>query len=148
MLPREHRLTSPRDFRAVTRGGARAGGAVVVVSVLLRPWQENAPNRSEDTGESEERCGWRCGLVVSKAVGNAVVRHRTARRLRHIILGLLREDPALLPEGQQAELVIRALPAVVEADHAMLREQVRSGVRRAVQKAQRRSERGPGRVRS
>jgi ribonuclease P protein component len=45
------------------------------------------------------------GFVVSKAVGNAVVRNRVKRRLRH----LAREHLASLPGS--AVLVVRALPA-------------------------------------
>jgi ribonuclease P protein component len=51
----------------------------------------------------------RVGFVVSKAVGNAVVRHRVARRLRH----LMRDRLPILPEG--AALVVRALPPAAEA---------------------------------
>ena len=49
--------------------------------------------------------GPRVGLVVSKAVGNSVVRHRVQRRLRHLV----REQLELLPES--AALVLRATPA-------------------------------------
>jgi ribonuclease P protein component len=56
----------------------------------------------------------RAGLVVSKAVGGSVVRHRTARRLRH----LLRDRLATAPAG--ARLVVRAAPAAGEAPSAAL----------------------------
>jgi ribonuclease P protein component len=56
----------------------------------------------------------RIGFVVSKAVGNAVVRNRVQRRLRH----LAREHLASLPGS--AVLVIRALPAAAEASYAEL----------------------------
>jgi ribonuclease P protein component len=56
----------------------------------------------------------RIGFVVSKAVGNAVVRNRVQRRLRH----LAREHLASLPGS--AVLVIRALPASAEASYAEL----------------------------
>jgi ribonuclease P protein component len=46
----------------------------------------------------------RAGLVVGKAVGNAVQRNRVKRRLRH----LLRERVDRLPAD--AALVVRALP--------------------------------------
>jgi ribonuclease P protein component len=44
------------------------------------------------------------GFVVSKAVGGSVVRHRVARRLRH----LMRERLGFLPPT--VDVVIRALP--------------------------------------
>jgi ribonuclease P protein component len=47
----------------------------------------------------------RAGFVVSKAVGNAVVRNTVKRRLRH----LMRTRIADLPAG--AEVVVRAMPA-------------------------------------
>ena len=56
----------------------------------------------------------RIGFVVSKAVGNSVVRNRVQRRLRH----LAREHLASLPGS--AVLVIRALPASAEASYAEL----------------------------
>lgn len=54
------------------------------------------------------------GFVVSKAVGNSVVRHRVSRKLRHVV----RDRLARLPEG--TSLVVRALPASAEASSADL----------------------------
>ena len=45
------------------------------------------------------------GFVVSKAVGNSVVRHRVQRQLRH----LMRERVNHVPAG--ARVVVRALPS-------------------------------------
>jgi ribonuclease P protein component len=56
----------------------------------------------------------RIGFVVSRAVGNSVVRHRVQRRLRH----LCRERLGDLPPG--CELVVRALPAAAAASYAEL----------------------------
>ena len=56
----------------------------------------------------------RIGFVVSKAVGNSVVRNRVQRRLRH----LAREHLASLPGS--AVLVVRALPAAAAASGAEL----------------------------
>jgi len=56
----------------------------------------------------------RVGFVVSKAVGNAVVRNRVRRRLRHLVAPLL----PTLPTG--SELVIRALPASASMDSTEL----------------------------
>ncbi|HEY0698948.1 MAG TPA: ribonuclease P protein component, partial [Micromonospora sp.] len=56
----------------------------------------------------------RAGFVVSKAVGNAVVRNTVRRRLRHLV----RDRLSALPSG--AVLVVRALPAAAGASHARL----------------------------
>jgi ribonuclease P protein component len=56
----------------------------------------------------------RIGFVVSRAVGNSVVRHRVQRRLRH----LCRERLRVLPPG--SEFVVRALPSAARASYAEL----------------------------
>ena len=56
----------------------------------------------------------RAGFVVGRAVGNSVVRHRTVRRLRHLV----RDRLDRLPAG--SILVVRALPAAADADSAAL----------------------------
>ncbi len=56
----------------------------------------------------------RVGFVVSAAVGGAVVRNRTVRRLRHLV----RDRIALLPAGH--DLVVRAQPAAAGANSAAL----------------------------
>lgn len=68
--------------------------------------------------------GPRFGLIVSKAVGSAVVRHRVARRLRHMCATIVDELPA------DTDIVIRALPGAATADQAELARQVRSGLRK------------------
>lgn len=99
MLSTAHRLTDAQSYRTVIRSGRRAGSRTLVLHLV----------------EGTEIPGPRVGLVVSKAVGNAVVRNRVQRRLRH----LAREQLASLP-GFGA-LVIRALPAAADADYAELR---------------------------
>lgn len=121
MLPAPHRLTSAQDFSAVMGHRLRAGSATVVVNVRLV---------SHPTGPR-----WRCGFIVSKAVGNAVVRHRTTRRLRHIVADLMRRRAVELPEGFAVDMVIRALPKAPVADHTVLYADVESSVRRALAKA-------------
>ena len=66
----------------------------------------------------------RAGFVVSKAVGNAVVRNKVRRRLRHLVRPLLGD----LPAG--ALLVVRALPAAAEASYATLGDDLACGARR------------------
>ncbi|WP_081915317.1 ribonuclease P protein component [Saccharothrix sp. NRRL B-16314] len=54
------------------------------------------------------------GFVVSKAVGNSVVRHQVSRRLRHVV----RDRLDRLPPG--TSLVVRALAPSAEASSAEL----------------------------
>ncbi len=80
-------------------------------------------------GEIESRSlarsgGPRFGLIVSKAVGTAVIRHRVARRLRHICAGVRSDLPA------EADVVIRALPGAATATSADLDRQLRSALRK------------------
>lgn len=56
----------------------------------------------------------RVGFVVSKAVGNAVVRNRTKRRLRALVAQRL----AALPAG--VDVVVRAGPSSAAASYATL----------------------------
>lgn len=66
--------------------------------------------------------GPRFGLIVSKAVGPAVVRHRVARRIRHVCAEL---RPSVVCD---ADVVIRALPGAGTASSAELADQVRGGL--------------------
>ncbi len=56
----------------------------------------------------------RVGLVVSKAVGNAVIRNLVKRRLRHLV----REHIASLPG--RSMLVVRAQPPAAATSYAEL----------------------------
>lgn len=123
MLPVAYRITRPADFSAVMRGGAKAGSSTVVASVLLKP----------QTSGDEVR--WRCGLVVSKAVGNAVLRHRASRRLRHLMRDADSHLKDLIPDGFVTEIVLRALQETPHADPAVLHSDLHSALRRAVIKA-------------
>ncbi len=72
--------------------------------------------------------GPRAGLVVSKAVGGAVVRHRVARRLRHLLIPRL----DALPSG--ARVVVRALPPSGTASSGELGHDLDAGLRGALRK--------------
>ncbi len=66
--------------------------------------------------------GPRFGLIVSKAVGTAVIRHRVARRLRHICAGVADDLP------DSVDVVIRALPGAASVSSAELDRQLRSAL--------------------
>jgi ribonuclease P protein component len=97
VLPARHRLRERADFTTAVRGpgASRAGGRLIVVHA----------NRTDARAELPPRVGF----VVSKAVGNAVVRNRTKRRLRASVATRLTGIPAGL------DLVVRANPAAADA---------------------------------
>jgi ribonuclease P protein component len=86
------------DFQQTVRRGARGGRDTLVVHLATMT----------DPGSPA------VGLVVSKAVGNAVTRNRVKRRLRALVAARLGE----LPDG--ALLVVRAQPAAAGASSADL----------------------------
>jgi ribonuclease P protein component len=98
VLPAGSRLTTADEFAAAVRRGRRSGRARLVVHLRI------------EGGEDVPRAG----LVVSKAVGGSVVRHRVARRLRHLLAPRL----AGLPAGSR--IVVRALPPSAAASSAEL----------------------------
>ncbi len=97
------------DFAAAIRGGRRAGARSLVVHLQVTP--DNAAPRA--------------GFVVSGKVGNSVVRHRVARRLRPLVREQLRE----LPAGTR--LVVRALPPAATAASSELATDLSGALSRA-----------------
>jgi ribonuclease P protein component len=102
VLPSDNRLTDGASFRQCVRVGRRSGSRTVVVHL------------ADEVDATFGVPGPRIGFVVSKAVGNAVVRNRVKRRLRH----LAREHVSSLPGS--AVLVVRALPASATASSGEL----------------------------
>ncbi len=98
MLPQQSRMRSPEEFKRVLRSGRRVGGATLSGHLLLPA-----------AGPVPEDASPKVGLVVSRAVGSAVVRNRVKRRLRE----LMRRRLASLPGG--CLLVVRAHPAAAGA---------------------------------
>lgn len=103
MLTEAHRIRSGEDFRRVFRAGVRVRSEHLMAHSL----------RVTDDAHAS-----RVGFIVSKAVGNAVVRNRTKRRLREIMRARLTE----LDDGQM--FVIRALPNAGEVEFALLAGEV------------------------
>jgi len=89
VLPADARLTQSSDFARATKSGIRVTTQHFVGYLYISPVTNDASAK--------------CGLIISKAVGGSVKRHRVARKVRHAITPLI---PSL-PTGSL--LVIRAL---------------------------------------
>nr|WP_279538923.1 ribonuclease P protein component [Allobranchiibius sp. GilTou38] len=115
-MPAAHRLRRPAQFRAVLRGrgAGRSGGDLLVVHAahVSRPADGSVVPR--------------VGFVVSKAVGNAVVRTRTKRVLRHVVAAELGAVPA------DVDLVVRANPPLAGAPTPRVREDLRRQLHQAL----------------
>jgi ribonuclease P protein component len=126
MLPAGHRMRRREEFAAAVRRGERAARGAVVVHVMFR---ESSHTERPDPCVTEHPHLSRTGFVVSKAVGNAVVRNGVKRRLRH----LMRERLDRIPEG--ALVVVRALPAAATAPAASLGVDLDGALERALGRA-------------
>jgi ribonuclease P protein component len=109
--PKAARLRRRPEFVAVQDHGRRKSGAALVVLALPPPSNGAAP------------CA-RFGLVVSRKVGNAVMRNRIKRQLREA----LRHLRAL---AKPADVVIIARAAAASADGPSLRRELRGLLDRA-----------------
>jgi ribonuclease P protein component len=121
VLPSESRVRRGEEFARAIRAGRRSGRACLVAHLATA----NGPEGSAAAIE-EARTGHpaRAGFVVSKAVGNAVVRNRVRRRLQHLVAARL----GTLPAG--SILVVRALPPAAEADSALLGRELDAALER------------------
>jgi ribonuclease P protein component len=106
MLPRAQRITRGSDYVDVARHGRTFRGELIMLRTL-----RNASGRT------------RFGLVVSRAVGNSVVRNRTKRRLREILRGV--------PVHQGWDVVISTRPEAASASYFSLKSAVFSMLQRA-----------------
>ena len=110
MLPAKNRMTRSAEFGATVKHGVRATQPDLVIHARQ---------------DSDHPDGPRIGLIVTKAVGTAVDRHRVSRRLRHAARGVMTELDAV------DRVVIRALPSSRDVAGARLCDEVTAGVRRA-----------------
>jgi ribonuclease P protein component len=122
-------MSSSRDFSFVVKRGRRVARASLVVHIA-----NDRPAPELESGEPGivvsarsvpvQWGGPRVGLIVSKSVGNSVVRHTVSRRLRAAATTVLADlDIA-------DRVVIRALPSARDASSVELAAQLRSGLHR------------------
>ncbi|NUT96007.1 MAG: ribonuclease P protein component [Saccharothrix sp.] len=130
MLPAANRLTRSQDFGLVVRRGRRAGRPRLVVHALV-PATAGTPVGAQDATAGRRTSAQptsdvqsKVGFVVSKTVGNSVVRHRVSRKLRHLVRDRLPD----LPPG--SSLVVRALAPAATASSADLAADLDAALRR------------------
>lgn len=116
MLPDVHRMRTSGDFTATVRTGVRVSRTCLVVHARTA----GPPSR--------------VGFVVSKAVGNAVVRNRVKRRLRHSLRDIVGTDPADRASTTNLQVVVRALPRSAQASYTELDREVTSAWKQADKK--------------
>ncbi|MBL3685404.1 ribonuclease P protein component [Leucobacter zeae] len=119
MPAKRHLITRGDDYRRAVRTGNRVGGANCITHAVLREPGDPA----------------RFGFIVSKAVGNAVVRNRLRRRLKTIA------DRQIAAGLVGIDIVFRALPSSAGATFAELEQQLNRAIDRAVEAAADRSRR-------
>lgn len=119
MLPQSKKLRSSRDFTVTVRRGRRIGRKTLVLHI--RDTATSGGDNKTDT-QIARFGGPRIGLVVSKAVGNAVTRHAVSRKLRHVMADAVEDCPSTL------DIVVRALPASATATSQELSHDVQSAL--------------------
>ena len=110
-----HRLCDGRELKTTVRSGTRFGCRNFVVSTVVHSSEEAGPARF--------------GFVVSKKVGNAVVRNLVKRRLREAAWLELKAG------FSGADVVVRALPAAADADWEHLVKDLNKGLKRTAGRA-------------
>jgi ribonuclease P protein component len=128
VLPEPYRLHHRADFSRTVRRGQRIGRRDLVVHALVHGYDGGVGAKGRHDQIPDDVLvrvgGPRFGLIVSKAVGNAVIRHRVARRLRHMCAQVVDE----VPPG--TDVVIRALPGAATASSEDLLRQLRTALRK------------------
>ena len=114
MLPKQNRLTSTKDFQNVTKTGVRVYSDVAVIYALANP----------TTQKNSE-----IGLIVSKVVGNSVVRHKVSRQIRNVVKEMLETIPGNI------QIVIRARPAITEKDFSEINKILSESINKSIVKA-------------
>lgn len=108
MPAKQHRVTRGDDYRRIVRTGRRVGGATCITHAVFH--SPNAPARF--------------GFIISKAVGNAVIRNLVRRRMK----GIVREQLQAGLSG--VDVVFRALPASAAASYVDLRADISRALQR------------------
>ncbi|WP_259125776.1 ribonuclease P protein component [Leucobacter aridicollis] len=112
MPARHHRVTRGEDYRRVVRTGNRVGGALCITYAVPR-----------SVGDDEEAPA-RFGFIISKAVGNAVMRNLIRRRMKSVADEFIRDGVT------GVDMVFRALPKSASASFDEIRREMQRAVRK------------------
>jgi len=96
-------MRSSKDFQRTTRRGVRVGRPTLVVHAA------RIPDGDAKVGASAGRPAPRVGFIVNRSLGNAVIRNRVKRRLRHLVAARVAEAHAEIGVAG-IDIVVRALP--------------------------------------
>lgn len=97
-MKKSYRVKSDKDFQAIFQQGQHVANRQFVLYYL-----------------DQDRGHLRLGLSVSKKLGNAVVRNRIKKRLRHLVL-------EFLPQMAKKDVVIIARKGVEELPYSQMRK--------------------------
>lgn len=101
-------MRSSKDFQRTTRRGVRVGRPTLVVHAA------RIPDGDAIVGAGAGRSAPRVGFIVNRSLGNAVIRNRVKRRLRHLVAARVAEAPAEIGVAGIGvggiDIVVRALP--------------------------------------
>lgn len=115
------RISRKSDFTRTLSKGVRVSARDLTVNVA--PIGADWPDHTDLRPDVALHGGPWLGLIISKKVGNAVIRHRTARRLRHAFAAVAETLPC------ETYVVIRAYPGIVERSSTELEDVLRSALR-------------------
>ena len=105
MLPVSARLTSPQDFARTTKSGLRVTSEHFVGYLYITPVTNDSGVNGSGVNQNP-----RAGLIIGKAVGGSVRRHRVSRQIRHALAMELEKFP------QGSLIVIRGLKQGASVD--------------------------------
>ncbi len=120
MTADSRRISTRSDFTRTLQSGVRVSARDLVIHVA--PVGTQWPDTTGLRADVALRGGPWLGLIVSKKVGNAVVRHRVARRLRHAFAQVRSEL-----DNPETFVVLRAFPSIATRSTEEIAAALRTG---------------------